>query len=248
MTNAQSPHRTTDRLNGSDIKLWHLKQCPLFANLSQQELGAIFDSSRLVVLDPGETTPAVPGDEPSIWVVKRGYVKLTYVDEEGRDGAILILSPGDIFGSILPDNEATFGESCQALTGVCLARLSRSRFDSLMKKFPDLGYRITKASFDRIHRLQIRVGELLMRSVEERLALALMELDRVVGENSEDGVRELSVSLSHRDLAQLVGSSREMVTHVMGRMRDNGLVDTTSRKHIVLKDVEGLRKLAQKPG
>ena len=247
MTTTQTDQRTGDRLNTSEIKLWHLKQCPLFANLSQQELGAIFDSSKLVVLDPGETAPPPPGDEPSIWVVKRGYVKLTCVDEGGRDGAILILSPGDIFGSILPGDEAVFGENCTALTAVCLARLSRSRFDTLMRRFPDLGYRITKASFDRIQRLQIRVGELLMRSVEERLALALLELDRVVGEPAEEGAgRALNVPLSHRDLAQLVGSSREMVTHVMGRLREKGLVDTGARKNVILRDVEALRKIAQK--
>lgn len=227
------------------MKLWHLKNCPLFAKLREEELGAIFDASRLVTLEPKECVPTPrAGDESAIYVVKRGYVKLTYIGDDGSDAAIMILGPGDMFGSVVPG--ATFGETCQAMTGACLARLSSVRFEKLMQRFPGLAYEINKANFDRIYRLQVRVGELLMRSVEERLALTLLELDKVLGEDSGNGERTFNMPLSHRDLAQLVGSSREMVTHVMGRLRKKGLVDTSEKREIILKNLQEIKEIARK--
>ncbi|MEC8930890.1 MAG: helix-turn-helix domain-containing protein, partial [Candidatus Latescibacterota bacterium] len=56
--------------------------------------------------------------------------------------------------------------------------------------------------------------------------------------------RSLGLTITHDDLARLVGSSREMVSKVMGAMRDEGLLHA-GRKHIDLIDRDGLVAIAE---
>jgi len=233
---------TIDPSDARGVHLWHLKQCPLFSRLSSEELDAIYAASQVVSLGPEEIVPPADSGEAALWIVKRGHVKLSYVDAGGREATVLVLGPGDIFGGVHGAND--YGEHCRTMSACCLCRIGKARFDHLMRKFPDIAYTINKANFDRIHRLQVRMAEMLMRPIDQRLAVALLDLDRQVGEESADPPgRAIPLPLSHRDLAMLVGSSREMVTHVMKRLRSQGLVDAT-RKQLVLLDLEGLRELA----
>ncbi len=226
----------------AEVHIWHLKQCPLFTNLTTGELDAIYAASQNVSLGPGEIVPPPETGESALWIVKRGHVQLAYVDSTGREATVLILGPGDLFGGF--HGHEDYGEHCKTLTSVCLCRLTQVRFEQLMQKYPDICHTITKASFDRIHRLQVRMAELMMRPVDQRIAITLLELDSQVGEEcGEPEGRRLGLPLSHRDLSMLVGSSREMVTHVMRRLRKEGLVDT-ARKEIVITNVEKMRELA----
>ena len=217
------------------LAVWHLKNCPLFAALEPRELGEVFHQSRIVGLGPNEIVPETDAAEPSLWVVKRGHVRLAYVDQEGHSATVLILGPGDLFGTVLNGKATNYGEHCSTITSACLCRISASRFEAFLQKYPLVSYNLMKASFSRIHRLQARLADFMVRPAEARLALVLLDLDREIGEDAPEGGRLLGLPLSHQDLAQLIGSSREMVTHLLGKFRRGGVVATT-RERIVLTD------------
>lgn len=226
-------------------KLWHIKQCPLFSVLNEAEMHAIEESTRMVELARNAVVPPPTGNEPALYIVKKGHVELTYVDEDGREAAVMILEPGDVFGDLSSHGEqsALFGEHCKTISPACLCSISRSRFETLVQRFPDLAFRLSKLSLLRIHRLQVRLAEMMMRPSEARLASALLELDRQVGRDELHGGRRLGIGLSHADLGKLIGTSREMVTILMKRFREAGLVETPKR-WIVLKDLKRLEEIA----
>jgi CRP-like cAMP-binding protein len=224
------------------LKLWHIKQCPLFSQLPPHELREVMDLANVVSCSPGELIPVDAESEGSVWIVKRGHVKLNYTDGMGRQAAVLLLGPGDIFGMVESGKGGDFGEHCESLTACCLCRISRRRFETLLSRHSDLSLRVTKASMERIARLQVRLADLMMRPAEARLALILLELSLVAGKPGEEpnSVR-IDLPISHSDLAQLIGTSREMVSYVMRRLRDRALL-SSARKDITLLDLDGLRK------
>lgn len=231
-----------DKTIKEKVALWHLKNCPLFTALTPAELGAVFECSRIVSFGAKEIVPTASLEEPAFWVIKRGHVKLTYIDHNGNQATVMILSPGDIMGSHVGDDQDGYGEHCETITSVCLCRITQTRFRQLLDKHPNVVYQVTKSSFQRIYRLQARLADLMVRSVEPRLALVLLDLERQVGEDDPQGGRLLGIPLSHSDLAHLIGSSREMVTHVIGRFRKQGLV-STARERIVLHDLPALEEI-----
>lgn len=223
-------------------KLWHLKSCPLFSTMSREELETVHSAATLLQLPKNSLVPPAPEGEYCLFVVKRGHVQLTYVDETGREAVVILLGPGDVFGA-LEENVATFGEQCRTVSDVCLCRLSRSRFEALVQRYPNLAYNLTKLSLMRISRLQVRLAEMMMRQADERLALALLDLDKQVGRSEPDGRRKLTLALTHADLAKLIGTSREMVTMLFAKLRRGGLLET-DKGWIYLRDLDGLKRLA----
>jgi CRP/FNR family transcriptional regulator, cyclic AMP receptor protein len=222
-------------------KLWHIKQCPLFSALTEDEMQAINSAAQLVQVGKTKVVPPPPEGEPSLFVIKRGHVQLTYSDGDGNEAVVIVLGPGDVFGS-LENDETAFGEHCKALADVCLCRINRPRFEDLLQKYPSLAFRLTKFSMLRIRRLEVRLAEMMMKQADERLALALLDLDQQVGKDDEKGRRKLNLTLTHADLAKLIGTSREMVTMIMGKFRKNGHLDT-EKGWIYIKNIDGLRSV-----
>jgi CRP/FNR family transcriptional regulator len=67
----------------------------------------------------------------------------------------------------------------------------------------------------------------------------LVRLAEAYGEPHDEG-RRLVLRLTHHDLASMIGTTRETVTSVLNRFRDDGLI-TVDERHIVIRDLERLR-------
>lgn len=223
-------------------KLWHIKNCPLFSALSPEEMHAIEAAAQMFEMPKNKLVPPPPDDEPSLFVVKKGHVQLTYVDEGGNEAVVILLGPGDVFGS-LESSDVAFGEHCRTVSDACICRISRPKFEHMLQKYPNLAFRLTKFSLLRINRLQVRLAEMMMRQADERLALALLDLDSQVGRNEPDGRRKLSLALTHADLSKLIGTSREMVSLLFTKFRKLGVIET-DKGWIYIRDAEALRKVA----
>ncbi len=227
-----------------NTKLWHIKNCPLFSALSPDEMHAIEAAAQMNEYPKNKLVPPPPEGEPSLFVVKKGHVQLTYVDDSGNEAVVMMLGPGDMFGS-LDDEGGGFGEYCRTVSDACLCRISRPKFEHMLQKYPNLAFRLTKFSLLRINRLQVRVAEMMMRQADARLALTLLDLDQQVGRTEADGRRKLGLGLTHSDLAKLIGSSREMVTMLFRKFRAAKLVET-EKGWIYLLDVDGLKQMASR--
>lgn len=229
------------------MKLWHVQQCPFLSNLAPDELSAIYNRTEVVSLDKRNIVPLDTREE-SLWVIKRGHVTLSYLDEGGHESIVMILGPGDFFGSPINPEEWSssmeYGELPRTLTSVCLCRFPQRSFTSLLEKYPKLSVSLNQASIHRIQRVQFRLADMLLRSVDKRLAMTLLELADICSVTMDDGSVMINFKLSHRELSQLAGSSREMISKVMKKFRDSGLV-SMDRKLITIHRLDELKSFAK---
>ena len=230
------------RLSPSEEKLWHLQHCPLFSGISQQEMEHLRDVTVMVKLEPEDRILSDPEDRNAIWFIKEGLMSLTYGDEEGRGATVLLLGPGDLFGAMEGAQSLDYSESIVALRPTVLCRMTQQQMETLLNRYPDIGYRITKFSLRRIARLQQRLAEIMTKPVRVRLAALLLNLADEYGQDQPDGSRSVGLTITHDDLARLVGSSREMLSKVMGSFREGSLV-RSARKQIDLVDLPTLRRI-----
>ncbi|MDP6983355.1 MAG: Crp/Fnr family transcriptional regulator [Candidatus Latescibacteria bacterium] len=228
----------------TDEKLWHLQHCPLFSGVSKQEMEHLRDVTVMVKLEPEDRILTDPDDPNAIWFIKEGLMSLTYGDAEGKDATVLLLGPGDLFGAMEGAQTLDYSQSMVALKSTVLCRMTQQQMEALLNNHPDIGYRITKFSWRRIARLQQRLAEIMTKPVRVRLATLMLNLADEYGGDLPEGGRSLGLTITHDDLARLVGSSREMVSKVMGAMRDEGLLHA-GRKHIDLIDRDGLVAIAE---
>ena len=218
-----------------DEKIWHLQHCPLFSGVSEEELKDLETITVMIKLQPQERILSAHQEERAIWLIKEGLVSLTYGDGDGKDATIMLLRSGDLFGALAEGGELEYGENVVALKPTVLCRMTQQQMESLLHKHPQMAYRVTKLSWHRIARLQ------------QRLAKLLLNLATEYGREHEAGIRSLGLTITHDDLARLVGSSREMVSKVMGSFRELGWI-RSSRKTIEILDIPSLEEVANTVG
>jgi CRP-like cAMP-binding protein len=101
-------------------------------------------------------------------------------------------------------------------------------------------FKLLAASFfERWERVHLRRSNLIGCTLEERLALTLLDLSENFGVPSRPRGMRLTVSVRHRDLAELVGASRPRVTEHMLEFTQKHLISSQNR-HLVV-DREGLK-------
>ena len=226
---------------GAPSKLWYLKHINLFSTLSQTELQEIERITRMHEVKKRQPL-YLPGDPSNtIYLLKKGRVKIAATAPSGKEVTFDILEPGEIFGELEVLEDAPRHTSAEPLEDVLICALRREDFDRYLRDHPDLTVKLTKLIGLRLRKIQSRVEDLVFRDVPARLAHLLLDLSKTHGVPDGPAIR-IRAKLTHQEMANLIGCSRETVSTILGDFRDQGLVRIDHRSLIILNG-DGLARL-----
>ncbi len=226
-------------------KLWHLKHIAMFAGFTDAEMRQLAERTIMRSYARGGVI-AKPDDPPdTIYLIKKGRVKLTRYSASGREHVLALLEPGEIYGERALGG--TTAVHCEAFEDTLICVLSLSHFEELLRAKPDLALRVIKALARRLRRAEEEIENFAFRDVPGRLSALLVRLAEAGAESgsSPESQRRLVLRLTHQDLANMIGATRETVTNVLSRFRDMGLI-TIQRREIVIKGLQRLRRAVRK--
>ena len=171
---------------------------------------------------------------PNIYFIKTGLVRLGYLDQDGNKIVKDILRPGEFFGQVSLQNENLNGEFAQAVkSGVTLCYFTLDSFNRLLTNYPKLTMKYTRMSGHRLRRSENRIENLLRNDVKTRLKMFLDQLLAEVKDSARHFGREVRIPnyLTHEEVAQLIGTSRQTVTTLLGSLKEDRIC-TFSRKEL----------------
>jgi CRP/FNR family cyclic AMP-dependent transcriptional regulator len=229
-------------LNRPD-KVWYLRQTGLFDRLGESELQRIAELSRMREFPRGQLILGPKSDPDLIYLVKAGHVKISTFSPEGKEQILALLDRGDVFGELAPA-EAPVPTHVEAFDHAIVCTLHRTLFEEILRHTPEVGLRVIRALARRLRAAEQEIEDLALRSVPGRLAALLLRLAEEYGEPQDQGIR-LSLRLTHQDLASMVGSTRETVTAVINRFRDEALI-TVDHRVLVILERDRLRQIASR--
>lgn len=218
-------------------RLWYIKNAALFSWLEDEELQRLADRSEMVACKKDTTFYFADEQSDSIYLVKEGHVKLTRTSAEGREVILDILGHGEIFGELAVTGEESRAHSAVAVDDALVCVIARQDFQDLLHRHPEMALKVLKLVGLRRRELEMRLEDLIYQPVANRLVLTLLWQARRHGTWQADG--SISLPLSQKDLAHLVGASREAVAEQVGKFKQAGLVETGYRS-IALTDPKGL--------
>lgn len=184
--------------------------------------------------------PGEPGR--SIYLLKKGVVKISKVTPDGRELTLAFLKPGEIFGELEVIGETARDTQAEAHSDLLICVLRRENLMQMMEMKPKLGIQLSKLIGFRRKVIENRLENLIFRSIPQRLAALLLELTREFGEPSGATIK-INLPLTHQDLANLIGSARPTLSDVFGDFKSKGWVDVTG-KTITVKDSRALQTLS----
>jgi CRP/FNR family transcriptional regulator, cyclic AMP receptor protein len=177
-----------------------------------------------------------------LYLVIRGRVKITTTADEGFDTISRIVTAEGLFGEGALVGAPMKREAAVALDQVNLMAWTRAEIEQHIDREPHLGLALSQYLVRECIELQDRIESMAVYKTPERVTLAFLQLAKTLGTPLEDGSVRIA-SLTHQTIAEFVGTSREIVTFQMNRLRRMGML-RYSRKHIdIQKDAlaEALR-------
>jgi CRP/FNR family transcriptional regulator, cyclic AMP receptor protein len=165
-----------------------------------------------------------------LFVVILGRVKLTNTGDGGEPLVARIVSAEGLFGEAALIGDSHRAESAVALDNVTLMSWSAYEIETQIEREPRLGLALSQYLVRQCIELQDRIESMAVHKTPERVMLALVQLADSLGSPMADGATRVP-ALTHHTIAEYVGTSREIVTFQLNRLRRMGML-RYSRKHM----------------
>lgn len=219
------------------LKIDHLKKMKPFSQLAEDDLHRLTKSADMLRYKRNAVVYVAhdPGDR--IFVICDGRVKLLRSSSEGREVVLEILGTGELFGEMVICGEGLRTHSAVAIDDSLLCAVKRQDFEAVVKTKTDLLLQLLCHVGNRRTELELRLEDQIFLPVEQRLLLTLLRQAVRHGERCIDG--SINIHLIQKDLAHLIGASRETVAELLAGYRKKGILETGYRL-IKLVDLRAL--------
>jgi CRP/FNR family cyclic AMP-dependent transcriptional regulator len=177
-----------------------------------------------------------------VMLLLSGRVKVTRVDQDGREVLLSIRDPGDVLGELAVIDREPRVASVQALEDVDVSIVPAETFRSYLETTPRVAVALLEVVGRRFREATVKRAQFTASDTMGRLAARITELAERYGERSDDGVH-IDSPLSQEELAQWAGASRAGVAQALQAFRELGWVQT-GRRELIVRDPDALRARA----
>ncbi len=159
-----------------------------------------------------------------VYIVCQGRVKLMTTNREGKTLIVKLAQPGEVLGLQAVVMEKPYELTAETLQPSQLAFVARDQFLRFLREHGDACLRATQHLSGDCHTAYEVIRSIgLCHSVAGKLARLLKQW--ALDSRSTNGVVRMKIALTHEEMAQLIGSSRETVTRILGDFRRRGVVE-----------------------
>lgn len=182
-----------------------------------------------------------PDDVPSgIYCIKKGYVRLFVTSISGEELTLLILGAGDFFPARWAITNDSIDYTVETMTPTELWKVSKDQFLEFIKNDPEVLHEFNKRMLLRLGGHHKRMEYLAFGNAYSKVASIIVMCAERFGKVDGKTVT-IQLPLTHRDIASLVGMTRETTSLEIKKLEDKKII--SHKKHVlVIHDMEKLKK------
>ena len=201
------------------------KDIPLFSGLSASDHGQLLQVAvrkiyprHKILVQEGD-----PGDR--FYLLRKGSAKVYLGDDSGREVILTILEPGDFFGDMTMIDDEPYSANVMTLEESEFVSIGKTEFQQVMVSSPVMAAKLLKSLAQRLRESNQQIESLALKDVQARVEQVLHGLAKPDGDELVIPAR-----ITHRDIASMAGSSREMVTRVFRELENTGFIRVIGRR------------------
>jgi len=218
-----------------------LEKTALLSSLSQPELQMLaartvrklFSADELLF---SEGEPCI-----GLQIITRGKVRIFKTSVSGREQVLAMNGPGESIAEVPVFDGGPYPASAMATEDTEIAFISRRDFNAFCLEHPEVSIKVLSVVGSRLRRLVAIIEELSFTTIRQRLISTLLKLAQSEGKKTDLGI-EFQLPMTHQELANQLGTVRELISRNLMRLQAEGLLDVDARQ-IVVKDIKGLSAL-----
>ncbi|WP_088831662.1 Crp/Fnr family transcriptional regulator [Paenibacillus tyrfis] len=167
-----------------------------------------------------------------LYYVHKGTVKLSKSTEDGKALILQVAQPGDLFGEFGSCEPQSYGYDGIVMEDASLGVILIKDLEILIWKHGDMALQLLKWMSQMQRFMQSKFRDLLLFGKNGALASTLIRLTHSYGEKDERGIR-ITIKLTHTDLANMIGSTREVVNRMLSEYKAAGAIESENGRFVV---------------
>ena len=172
----------------------------------------------------GVFEPSTSAD--NIYFIHTGQVRVYQVGPENELRLIEILGPNDWFGSAALANTRAYGVRAVAVTRAVVSEVSGDKWQNALGSNPEVMSEVVGQLARRLQGAIEDAGRLVFDDCNERLVKTLLRFSHSAAATRREGDGEVTLRITHAQLAQAVGAARETISLALTHLRQRDLLKT----------------------
>jgi CRP-like cAMP-binding protein len=208
--------------------------------LNKEELIKLSDCKTSHIIKKGDVIFEEGDTINGIYCIKDGVCKLTKLSPNGKDHIVKLIKKGELLGQRSMISDEAVNLSAIALEDMEVCFIPKSEVMGFFDKNNQFSMNVMKTICGDLKEADDHMVNLAQKTVKERLAETLLYLLNTFGKNNDN---TLKIQLSREELASMIGTATESCIRLLSDFNKLGLVELSGKK-IILKDINGLKKIA----
>jgi CRP/FNR family transcriptional regulator len=211
-----------------------LQRFSLFKDLTNAEIEPILDLAKNRLYRQG--THIFMQDDPltNVYFIHQGQIKIYRTDMQGKEQIVNVLGEGEMFPHMGFFRKGTYPAHAEVLEDAILIYIPIHLFEEFLKTNPEICVKIFRILGDKIVDLQNRLEEKMLHNTYEQIILLLLRLVKSHGKKCDDDHYIFTTQFTNRDLANMIGSSRETVSRTLTSLKKSKLISSDPAGNIIL--------------
>lgn len=218
-----------------------LGKTALLSGLSQPELQLLAARTVRKLFSTGELLFSEGEPCNGLHIIAKGKVRIFKTSVGGREQVLAVNNPGESIAELPVFDAGPYPASAVAVEETEIAFISRQDFHAHCLEHPEVSLKLLAVAGGRLRRLVGIIEELSFTTIRQRLVSVLIQLAQSEGKTTAQGI-EVHLPASHQELANQLGTVRELISRNLMRLQAEGLLEVDARQ-IVVKDMKGLTAL-----
>ena len=204
-------------------KLWYLSQIKLFQDLSHEDIEYIHTFTDMSNVPKGTIVQTPYSRHSGIYFVKEGKLRLYTLNEDGKQFTLGIIGKGNSFGNTNLFSLGTQNVYIESIEDILICLINNEQLEQFLLKRPNLLMTILKNLSIKVEEQNHMLEELALYDLKHRALFWIKKLAREFGVDHGDFIT-IDLSLSHQELANMIGSSRESVSVILSDLTNEGII------------------------
>ncbi|ADQ14260.1 Crp/Fnr family transcriptional regulator [Halanaerobium hydrogeniformans] len=218
-----------------------VKEIPLFSSLTDEEIKLIDQIVIKRTFKKGEYIFFEGEKGDKFYIIEAGQVKLIKMIANGDEQILNIFGKNDIIAEIVAFDKGNYPASAVTMAKTRVLVFEQEKLEELILDNPQIAIKLLREMSHRLRRAQENVRDLALKDSSARVAGLLVFLAKKYGVKKKDKI-VLDLSLTQKELANMIGSSRETVSRVLGKFEAQEIIKT-SRKKIYIFELDKLKDI-----
>jgi CRP-like cAMP-binding protein len=207
---------------------------------SEKTENIFIQKGRLKSFKKGELIIQAEESPEGVFFLQSGYVRFYSINEDGRELTLNIFKPGSYFPLIWSLTDAKNNYFFEAMTQSTSYLLPRNIFQNYLNNNSDVLFDINKRLLIGMDGLLTRIQYLMMGTARQKILSTILMLSLRFGEKNNLEELLIKIPVTHKDIANLAGLTRETTSVEMKNIESEGLIAKAGRI-IKIPDLEKLR-------